>query len=179
MKSLLKLLGVSPILFGISMAYAEPTGLWLTEGGRSVVNIADCAPEGQPQRVLCSKIIWLKEPFNKDGELLRDKRNKDRDMQGRPILGMPILMNLRQVESNTWDGQVYNPEDGKVYRAQIIAETPKTLTVKGCAKVLFNWICKSRTWERASNEMLASDMPLEPRINEEGEQPRQITKQTN
>lgn len=153
-------------LLGASLGYAEPTGVWVTEGGRSLINIADCEPKANQPRILCSKIIWLKEPFNKDGEPLRDKRNQDRNMRSRPILGMPVLMNLRQVQNDTWDGNVYNPEDGKIYRAQVISESASKLVVKGCAKVLFSWVCKSRTWERAPQELLRSDMPLEPQINE-------------
>ena len=152
------------MLTGVSIAAAaEPTGVWITEGGRSLINIADCSPEGSP-RVLCSKIIWLKEPFNKEGEPLRDKRNKNSRLRSRPILGMPILMNLRQAQKGVWDGRVYNPEDGKTYRAQIITENRRKLTVKGCAKVLFNWVCRTRTWKRAPQDMLNSDMPLEPQL---------------
>lgn len=174
MRLLLSITGLSIFFLSFSVAVAEPIGLWMTEGGRSLVNIADCAPEGQQSRLLCSKIIWLKEPFNKNGELLRDKKNEQKEMRSRPILGMPVLSNLQQVQNNTWNGQVYNPEDGKTYRAQVVAETDKTLVVKGCAKVLFNWICKSRTWERVSEDVLASEMPLEPKIDPSQ---TQITKQ--
>ena len=140
-----------------------PVGVWITKDGRSLVNIAPC---GQGVE-LCSKIIWLKKPFNDRGEPLRDKLNIDPKLRRRPILGMPILINLRPGEEGRWDGRVYNPEDGKTYRAQVTPKGQSRLHVKGCAKVLFSWVCREQLWKRASDEMLkaSNGMPLEPQLS--------------
>ena len=146
---------------------AGPVGVWITQKGRSLINIAPCNANqtGNANAVLCSKIIWLKKPFNDEGEPLRDKANKNPSLRRRPILGMPILLNMQPHNEGGWLGKVYNPEDGKVYRAQMFPQGRRKLLVKGCAKVLFNWVCKERLWQRASEEAIqASGMPLEPKI---------------
>ena len=145
----------------------DPRGVWITQEGKSLMNVAPCngnANNGN-KAVLCSKIIWLKKPFNDLGEPLRDRVNKNPKLRRRPILGMPILSDMRFQNGGLWQGKVYNPEDGKIYRAQMIPQGHHKLLVKGCAKIIFKWICRERIWKRASEQaIMASGMPLEPVI---------------
>ncbi len=153
------------ISFFVSSAMAEPRGIWVTKDGKSLINIAPCKGQRGPRSTLCSKIIWLQKPFNEKGEPLRDKINVNPRLRRRTILGMPILLDMRP-KSGAWEGRVYNPEDGKEYRAEMHPQGRRKLLVKGCAKVLFSWVCREQLWHRVTvGAIRAIDMPVEPVIS--------------
>ncbi len=74
-------------------------------------------------------------------------------MQKRPLVGLIILENFKQINATTWeDGTIYNPEDGKTYSCtmQLIKnkKDQEVLRVHGYIGVeLFG---KSQDWIRAS-----------------------------
>jgi len=47
------------------------TGLWYDDTKRGAVEISQCGNH------LCGHIVWLKEPFTKDGKPIHDKYNTD------------------------------------------------------------------------------------------------------
>ena len=59
-------------------------------------------------------------------------RYVDAGKRNRPIIGMQILMELRPQGNNKWSGQIYNPEDGKTYDANVVLENGNVLKVQGC-----------------------------------------------
>ncbi len=145
----------------VASAAPHPAGIWVTQEGRSLMSVAPCDGSNNKNGVLCSKIIWLKQPFDKNGEPLRDSINANPALRRRTIVGMPVLSDM-QPKNGEWEGKVYNPEDGKKYRAVMMPQGRKKLLVKGCAKVLFNWVCRERIWDRASERAIkAAGMPLE------------------
>ena len=89
-------------------------GFWMTDKGRSKVKVAPC-DEAQG---LCSEIVWLREPNNSRGVPLTDGRNQNPRLRKRPIMGLKILEGLKQIGRYEWEGEVYNPEDGKTYKRQ-------------------------------------------------------------
>jgi uncharacterized protein (DUF2147 family) len=135
--------GLATALIGPAFA-GDPTGTWLTEGGKSQVRLANCG------EALCGRIQWLKEPSDPaTGKPKRDVRNPDPGKRDRPIVGVDILMGMRPDQTpNQWAGDIYNPEDGKTYRAHLTLQDARTLQVKGC--VLGGLICKSQAWSRAN-----------------------------
>ncbi len=156
-------------LFAVSIfvpsAMADPRGIWVTKDGKSLINIGPCRGQQGSRSMLCSKIIWLQKPFNEKGEPLRDKVNTNPRMRRRTILGMPILLNMRP-KGRSWEGRVYNPEDGKEYRAEMHPQGRRRLLVKGCATVLFSSVCREQLWQRVSvGAIRAIDMPVEPVIS--------------
>jgi uncharacterized protein (DUF2147 family) len=117
----------------------DPIGTWLTEEGKATVRVADCGG------ALCATIVSLREPNDpQTGRPKTDGYNIDAGKRNRPIVGVQILMGLRPQGANKWSGQVYNPEDGKTYDANVVLENANILKVQGC--VLF--ICKTNTWTR-------------------------------
>ncbi len=119
----------------------DPIGTWLTEEGKATVRVADCGG------ALCATILSLREPNDpKSGGPKTDSNNVDASKRNRPIVGLQILMALRPQGANKWVGQIYNPEDGKTYDANVVLENADVLKVQGC--VLF--ICETRTWRRKS-----------------------------
>lgn len=120
-------------------AAAGPTGLWATQNEQAHVRIAPCA-EG-----LCGEIVWLREPLDEQGRPKLDLYNEDEAQRQRPVLGLPMLRGFRPAESGRWeDGRIYNPEDGRTYRAKLHLAEPDRLSVSGCVLIF----CKAQDWRR-------------------------------
>jgi uncharacterized protein (DUF2147 family) len=132
---------MSVLLFCIAPAAAvDLAGNWLK--GRSRVRIADCGG------ALCGTIVWLKEPNDPDtGKPKTDKNNADAAKRARPLIGVPIVLEMKPSGADKWSGQVYNAEDGKTYSGNITAQGPNILKLEGCA--LGGLICKGQIWTRA------------------------------
>ena len=121
------------------VAGADPKGTWLTDGGKSHVEIESCGDK------LCGAIVWLKEPNNAKGSPKLDVNNEKESLRGRPILGLDLLTNFAAKGGGKWEGgKIYNPEDGKTYRSKLKLVDADTLEVSGC--VLF--FCKDQIWTR-------------------------------
>jgi len=127
----------------VSVAAEEGVlGRWKTEQDKSVVEITKCGDDKY-----CGTILSLKEPNNADGTPKKDINNQDKSKQDRPIVGMKILSRLEKTEGDTWeDGDIYNPEDGNTYNAEMRLRDADTLVVEGC----FLFLCKSQIWKRDS-----------------------------
>src|SRR5690606_10961171 len=81
-----------------------------------------------------------------------DYRNEDPALRNRPMLGLQILTLRQGDQPFIFDGEIYNPEDGKTYTGYIEMVGPDTLRLNGC--VLFNVICRGEEWERVPAEEL-------------------------
>jgi len=135
--------GLATVLIAPAFA-GDPSGTWLTEGGKSQIRLAHCG------EALCGRIQWLKEPSDPaTGKPKRDIRNPDPGKRDRPIIGVDILMGMKPGETtDQWAGDIYNPEDGKTYQARLTLQDARTLQLKGC--VLGGLICKSQAWSRVN-----------------------------
>lgn len=121
-----------------------PVGRWLTEGGKSQVEVARCGDK------LCGRIVWLNEPLDETGKPKTDKNNPAEAERSRPILGLQLLAGfIKSAEAgDRWeDGTIYNPEDGKVYKCTLTLQDANTLKVRGYVGLpLFG---KTQVWTRA------------------------------
>ena len=115
---------------------APHLGQWLTEDGKSRVDVSDCGT------AICAKIIWLREPNDEKGQPLRDGYNKSTQLRTRPILGLSLFETMKP-SGNGWEGRIYNPEEGEWYDVNVWLAGDK-LTIKGC--VLF--VCETHAWTR-------------------------------
>jgi uncharacterized protein (DUF2147 family) len=122
----------------------DPTGMWLTQGGKSRVRIANCG------RALCGTIAWLNEPNDpQTGHPKTDKHNADPSQRNRPLIGVAIMLAMKPTGTpDTWSGQVYNAEDGKTYSGSMRLQSANALKLEGCA--LGGLICKGQTWTRVN-----------------------------
>ena len=122
-------------MFVAGPALADPRGLWLTEGGKSHVVLADC--EHNKNR-LCGTIVWLKNPR-------KDVENDDKSLRDRDLLGTLVVWDLKHEGAKDWDdGDIYNPSDGDTYDSELVEIDENTVEVSGCV-----WfICKEQTWKR-------------------------------
>ena len=124
-------------------AVADPIGTWLTENGRSRVRVADCGG------ALCGTIIWLKEPNDPEtGKPKTDKNNVDASQRSRPLIGVPIVLSMKPNGGSKWSGQVYSPEEGKIFSGNLTEQGPNAVRLEGCA--LGGLVCKGQNWTRAN-----------------------------
>ena len=77
-----------------------------------------------------------------------DDKNEDKTLRSRPLAGLELLS--VQATNNPWyfEGQVYNPSDGKTYSGTINVLGADTMMLKGCALFVF---CKEEQWTRVVN----------------------------
>jgi uncharacterized protein (DUF2147 family) len=108
------------------------TGIWQSQTGITRVRVSKC---GQG---LCGTVVWQKNPS-------KDVHNPDPAKRDRPIVGLQLVSNMKQVGPNEWSGSIYNYEDGKTYQGKVQL-TGARLAIGGC--VLGGMICQTRTWTK-------------------------------
>lgn len=118
-------------------AHADPVGIWTTP--KAKVRISDCGSG------LCATILSLKEPTDEKGQPKVDRKNPDAAKQARPLVGVSVLSGMKP-DGGRWLGQIYNPEDGRTYKAYMTEEGGQ-LNVQGCA--LGGLVCKTQVWRKA------------------------------
>ncbi len=120
---------------------ANPLGTWYTADKDSQVRITNCGGG------LCGNLVWLKTPIDPaTGKPKLDKNNTDASKQSRPLLGVPIVLDMKPSGANVWSGNVYNASDGKTYTGSFTMTGENTAELKGCVMAI---LCKSQTWTRA------------------------------
>jgi uncharacterized protein (DUF2147 family) len=120
---------------------ADPSGIWAKEDGSAKMEVKKCG------RGICSKIVWLRSPEDSRGRPLRDARNENASMRDRPIMGLPLFVNMVAIDSNAWQGSVYNPEEGKIYTdVKVTLVSRNQIVLKGCKAWL---LCGEKVWTRS------------------------------
>lgn len=125
-----------------AQAYAaDPTGIWAKDDGTAKMQVLNCGSG------ICAKIAWLRSPNDSRGRPLRDARNENVSMRDRPIMGLPIFK-LSPAGANVWVGQVYNPEEGRIYSdVKVTLASSRQLVLRGCKAMLF---CGEKVWTRST-----------------------------
>ena len=122
----------------------DPTGLWLVEDETAVITIEEC------EAGLCGAIHWL-DPEG-EGEVY-DVENPDEELRERPLCGLEILRDFERDPDDPghWeDGEIYAPDDGRTYSAQVTVQGSDELEVRGYRGIAL--IGRSQTWTRVSSE---------------------------
>ena len=119
-------------------------GYWMTPDHTSVVHIRECG-DGTP----CGVVVAVDA---ERGGMTADHHNRDEDLRGRPMVGITLLHGFEN-DGTTWrSGQIYNPKDGRSYRARMELLSDDALAVSGC----LGPICKTLVWERADAQAAAA-----------------------
>jgi uncharacterized protein (DUF2147 family) len=121
-----------------SAALAEaplPTGQWRVQDGTAAIRVVNCA--GALWGVIAGAIGGAS---NTD----TDKNNPDPALRNRPIVGLPILIDMRPSQGR-WTGRVYNAENGKTYDANIGLVSGNVLHIEGC---VLGFLCGGENWTR-------------------------------
>ena len=85
-------------------------------------------------------------------------------MKGRPLLGVPILIDLKQTDKNSWEGKIYDPQGnmlvsaGGLYTVKIKLAKDDLLEVRGCVL----GICDGEDWTRVPSPNTPSTAARQP-----------------
>ena len=133
------LLALPLVLTPLAAAAAVPSvgGLWRTDDGSAVVEIAPCGQQmcGRIARVLDTRPVVPK----------TDANNPDPKLRSRALVGLLTLWGFSRDGAAWTGGRAYDPKSGKTYRAELALNRDGSLKVTGC--VLF--VCQSKRWTRA------------------------------
>lgn len=79
------------------------------------------------------QIIWVKNPYFKDGSPKRDIKNPDPKKRNTPGDKIKLLFHFRyDSKENRWvDGEIYDPVHGKYYKSRMWFEKENVLRVRG------------------------------------------------
>ncbi|MCQ8186536.1 DUF2147 domain-containing protein [Parvularcula maris] len=122
-------------------------GHWYTPDGASIITIEDCG-DGTP----CGRVAWVDA---EQGGMTEDVHNHDKDLRGRAMLGITLLSGFEERRDRWRRGSIYNPKDGRTYRARLRLLSQNVLGVSGC----LGPVCKELTWERAPESQAAGTAP--------------------
>ena len=131
--------------FGLAaraQAQEAPVGLWKsiddeTKQPKALIRIAE------KDGLLTGTIEKLINPTEPDPKC--DKCTDDR--KGKPVQGMTILIGLRKLDGDWGDGQILDPNNGKVYRAKAkLTDGGKKLEVRGFIGIAL--LGRTQTWLR-------------------------------
>ena len=132
--------GLAAVL-GASLALAagSPVGTWRTVDDKSGQNKSTVEIYEEGGKVF-GKIVSLTEPNDKQGrpKTCTACTGADKD---KPIIGLVIIRDLAPSGNTYKGGTIMDPEDGKVYKAEIWVEGDK-LKVRGYIGVFY----KTQTW---------------------------------
>ena len=102
----------------------------------------------------CGKIVWFKDkyypPDSKEGEPgtpVLDHNNPNLELRKAPIIGLRILYDFTYAGDNLWTGgRIYNPDDGKTYRAKMTLMSLNQLNLRGFIGI--SLLGRTTTWTR-------------------------------
>jgi len=119
-----------------------PMGTWRTVDEKSgkVMSQVEVYEEGGK---LFGKITGLTEPNDKDGKPKTCNKCPGAD-KDKPIVGLVIIKDLSLSGDRYKGGTIMDPEDGKVYKAEVWVEDGK-LKVRGYLGLFY----KTQTWLKA------------------------------
>ena len=124
MKRLFFVMVVSCMLgSGIVLAADSPIGMWKTVDDKTGKVKSEVQIYEQGGK-LFGKITALTDPTDKQGKprVCKDCKGADKD---KPIVGLVILKDLSPSKDRYKGGTILDPEDGKVYKAEIWIEGGK------------------------------------------------------
>jgi uncharacterized protein (DUF2147 family) len=129
--------GLLLVLIASPALAADPKGDWLVEEKDAIIHIDSCGAS------LCGTVVWTKKP----GGL--DENNPDPAKRSRPVMGLQLLLGMKPASDGRWEGDIYNPENGKTYTSRIWLKSDDVLRVEGC---VLGFLCDGQTWTRTKLE---------------------------
>jgi uncharacterized protein (DUF2147 family) len=133
------------LLATTSALAADPVGEWLVQDRSARMKVVSC-PDPQTQTPGIWGIIWAEKQPGVD-------HSRDPAMRGRPTLGIPILINMKQTKPDRWEGKIYDPQGnsfisgGGIYNANITLKQ-NVLEVRGC---FGQFVCGGEDWTRITD----------------------------
>jgi uncharacterized protein (DUF2147 family) len=121
----------------------SPVGMWKTVDDKTGKVKSEVQLYEQGGK-LFGKITALTDPIDKQGKprICSDCKGADKD---KPIVGLVIVKDLSPSKDRYKGGTILDPEDGKVYKAELWMEDGK-LKVRGYLGVFY----KTQTWVKGN-----------------------------
>jgi len=121
---------LAALALGPRSAGADPAGLWLDKDG-TTIKVEACG------QMLCAAIVALKPPNDPaTGKPWTDKNNSDRKLRDRPLIGVPVFLEMQPDGAGRWSGKLYDSDRGTIVPGRVIEVSPDTLRVEGCLWML-------------------------------------------
>jgi len=108
-------------------------GAWVTNGGKSVINIHDCEASG-----ICGDVVKF------SGDAKYSELTPETALPLANEAGPRILSQFRAKSENKFKGRIFNPRNGKSYKSVLKVSDMGDLKVKGC----LGPICETKIWMR-------------------------------
>ena len=136
-----KLISIAPFLLFLGTAYQglcqeDIKGVWLAGEGKTKVEIYQ-----KDSTNYAGKIVWMEEPTNKKGEPYTDKKNTNKALRSRPIMGLHMLENLVQRDGK-WYGLLYAPIHGRTMNVTLTRANINELLLE----VSYMGFTRTKTW---------------------------------
>ncbi len=97
--------------FLVAFGQEEIEGIWLAGEGKTKVEIFSANPG-----LYTGKIVWIDVPENKKGRIPTDRKNPNKALRSRPLMGLSLLEDLA-FEDGKWVGTIYTPKHGRTLPA--------------------------------------------------------------
>ena len=75
-----------------------------------------------------------------------DRKNPNPSLRTKPIMGLVMLKDFKYDDNEWTGGHIYNPSDGKEYKAYMKLRDKNTLNVRGYVGI--SLLGKTDTWSR-------------------------------
>ena len=119
-------------------------GIWLEEKKQSKIEVY------KKDNSFFGKIVWLKEPLDKDGNIKLDKKNPNNSMRKNPINGLVIMKDLKYKKKGEWsDGEIYDARSGKTYSLEVYMKNVNKLDLRGY--IGYTLFGKTTSWTRVKD----------------------------
>ena len=125
------------IAFTPAFAAAPLSGLWAISRNHVQIRIAPCG------KTYCGRMVSADKL--RQNPQIRDKMNRDPKLRSRPVQGLLVMTGFTGGPTKWTGGSVYNPDDGRTYKSEMILVADNTLKVTGC---VIKPLCKSQTLTR-------------------------------
>ncbi|HVI45163.1 MAG TPA: DUF2147 domain-containing protein [Chitinophaga sp.] len=129
------------LLYSSICAHAQQQilGKWYSQDKKGITEIY--AEKGK----YYGKVVWLKEPNDKNGHPLTDSENPDKSKRSEPLINLVILKDFNYRDNQWKEGTVYDPTEGKRYKCMMWLKDNNTLMLRGYWGIFH----QTETWTRA------------------------------
>ena len=127
-------------LKGVSSSH-RIVGIWESE--EKDLQIEMFEDNGQ----FAGKMIYFKCSSEEIMQTCTDLENPNENLTGRKLLGLKLVTKLEYKGTNVWDdGEIYDPNSGRIFDARIKLSSPNTAIVRGYWK--YRWLGRSMVFNR-------------------------------
>ena len=114
-------------------------GTWLSDTKEAKVQIY------QEAGVYMGKIVWLKDPNTPKGDPKTDKKNPNKSLRDRSVIGINILQNLTYENGEWVNGKLYVIAKGKELDVKLSLKSPDQLNLN----ISVARFSTTKTWTRS------------------------------